>query len=55
VVIEKPMGITGAECEEVLIAEKETGKHVFVVKQNRYSPPSVWLKDMVQSRTWEIS
>ena len=49
VVIEKPMGITGAECEEVLIAEKETGKHVFVVKQNRYSPPSVWLKDMVQS------
>jgi predicted dehydrogenase len=49
VVIEKPMGITGAECEEVLIAEKETGKHVFVVKQNRYSPPSLWLKDMVQS------
>ena len=51
VVIEKPMGITGAECEEVLIAEKETGKHVFVVKQNRYSPPSIWLKDMVQSGT----
>ena len=51
VVIEKPMGIKSAECEEVLIAEKETGKHVFVVKQNRYSPPSVWLKDIVQSGT----
>ena len=51
VVIEKPMGIKSAECEEVLIAEKETGKHVFVVKQNRYSPPSVWLKIIVQSRT----
>ena len=49
VVIEKPMGIKSAECEEVLIAEKETGKHVFVVKQNRYSPPSVWLKGIVQS------
>ena len=51
VVIEKPMGIKSAECEEVLIAEKETGKHVFVVKQNRYSPPSVWLKNMVQTGT----
>lgn len=49
VVIEKPMGIKSANCEEVLIAEKETSKHVFVVKQNRYSPPSVWLKDIVQS------
>ena len=45
------MGIKSAECEEVLIAEKETGKHVFVVKQNRYSPPSVWLKNIVQSGT----
>ena len=51
VVIEKPMGIKSADCEEVLIAEKETGKHVFVVKQNRYSPPSVWLKNIVQSGT----
>ena len=51
VVIEKPMGIKSAKCEEVLIAEKETGKHVFVVKQNRYSPPTVWLKDIVQSGT----
>ena len=51
VVIEKPMGIKSAECEEVLIAEKETGKHVFVVKQNRYSPPSVWLKEIVHTGT----
>ena len=49
VVIEKPMGINSTECKEILIAEKETGKHVFVVKQNRYSPPSVWLKEMVAS------
>ena len=48
-VIEKPMGIKSTECEKVLIAEKETGKHVFIVKQNRYSPPSIWLKDIVQS------
>ena len=49
VVIEKPMGIKSTECEKILIAEKETGKHVFVVKQNRYSPPSVWLKEIVAS------
>ena len=47
VVIEKPMGINSASV--ILIAEKETGKHAFVVKQNRYSPPSVWLKEMVTS------
>ena len=27
----------------------EVGKQVFCVMQNRYSPPSVWLKDMVES------
>ena len=51
VVIEKPMGIQSAECDEVHIAEKETDKHVFVVKQNRYSPPSVWLKEIVHTGT----
>ena len=43
------MGISSTECEEILVAEKETGKHIFVVKQNRYSPPSMWLKEMVSS------
>lgn len=47
VVIEKPMGLSVDECEAVLHAELKTGKQVFVVKQNRYSPPSEWLKKII--------
>ncbi len=47
VVIEKPMGLTRVECEEVLYKSLNVSKHVFVVKQNRYSPPSKWLKEIV--------
>lgn len=50
VVIEKPMGLSIKECESVVQAELSTGKQVFVVKQNRYSPPSVWLKKMVEEK-----
>lgn len=47
VVIEKPMGLSVDECEAVIHAELKTGKQVFVVKQNRYSPPSEWLKKII--------
>jgi len=51
VVIEKPMGLTKAECEEVIFTSLQVSKQVFVVKQNRYSPPSKWLKDVVSTGT----
>ncbi|MBR9916574.1 Gfo/Idh/MocA family oxidoreductase [bacterium] len=47
VVIEKPMGLSLESCEKVLSTMIETGKQAFVVKQNRYSPPSLWLKEVV--------
>lgn len=47
VVIEKPMGLSVDECEAVIHTELKTGKQVFVVKQNRYSPPSEWLKKII--------
>ncbi len=50
VVIEKPMGLTKAECEEVIFTSLQKNKQVFVVKQNRYSPPSKWLKQIVQEK-----
>lgn len=50
VVIEKPMGLSIADCEAVVNAELTTGKQVFVVKQNRYSPPSEWLKKIVSEK-----
>lgn len=49
VVIEKPMGLSRMECEEVIFKALNVGRQVFVVKQNRYSPPSKWLKEMVSS------
>ncbi|MBO6622601.1 MAG: Gfo/Idh/MocA family oxidoreductase [Balneola sp.] len=47
VVIEKPMGLSLESCEKVLSTMIESGKQAFVVKQNRYSPPSLWLKEIV--------
>lgn len=50
VVIEKPMGLSTEDCKKVVEAKERTGKEVFVVKQNRYSPPSVWLKEVVSKK-----
>ncbi|MBP8776808.1 MAG: Gfo/Idh/MocA family oxidoreductase [Bacteroidaceae bacterium] len=49
VVIEKPMALSRLDAEEVIQKSEEVGKKVFCVMQNRYSPPSVWLKEMVDS------
>jgi len=49
VVIEKPMGLSKAECEAVIFKSLQMSKQVFVVKQNRYSPPSKWMKEVVDS------
>jgi predicted dehydrogenase len=51
VVIEKPMGLTKAECESVIFKSLQMSKQVFVVKQNRYSPPSKWMKEVVSNKT----
>jgi len=47
VVVEKPMGLTKAECEQVIYKSLQAHKQVFCVMQNRYSPPSAWLKQIV--------
>lgn len=50
VVCEKPMGLTKASCEAVLSKALQKHRHVFGVMQNRYSPPSEWMKDMVEKK-----
>lgn len=47
VVIEKPMGLTVADCEKIIFKALQVSRQVFCVMQNRYSPPSVWIKDVV--------
>ncbi|MFN4122765.1 MAG: Gfo/Idh/MocA family protein [Flavobacteriales bacterium] len=49
VVCEKPMGLSKAECESIIYKSLQMSKQVFCVMQNRYSPPSVWIKEVVQN------
>lgn len=48
VVCEKPMGLTKASCEQVIYKALQMHRTVFGVMQNRYSPPSQWIKEVVQ-------
>jgi UDP-N-acetyl-2-amino-2-deoxyglucuronate dehydrogenase len=50
VVCEKPMGLSKSKCEEVIYKSLQMNKRVFCVMQNRYSPPSVWLKDLMKQQ-----
>lgn len=47
VLLEKPMGLTKADCERVVSASLSHNRNVFVVKQNRYTPPIKWLKVII--------
>jgi UDP-N-acetyl-2-amino-2-deoxyglucuronate dehydrogenase len=49
VVLEKPMALTKAGCEQIIFKALQKQKQVFCVMQNRYSPPSVWLKEVLVS------
>lgn len=51
VVLEKPIALTKQDAEEILFKSLEMSHHVFCVMQNRYSPPSVWLKELVDNTT----
>ncbi len=49
VVCEKPMGLNSKECQAIISTSEEQNKKVFCVMQNRYSPPSKWLKEIIAS------
>ncbi len=51
VVIEKPMALRKSDAEKVIFKALQVHRNVFAVMQNRYSPPSVWIKDLVNSGT----
>ena len=50
VVVEKPIGLSKAKCEKVIHYALTHHKQVFAVMQNRYSPPSVWIKELVENK-----
>ena len=49
VVVEKPMALNRSDAERVLLTAERMKRLVFCVMQNRYSPPSVWLKNLIES------
>lgn len=48
-VIEKPMALHKQDSEALIFKGLQKHKQVFCVMQNRYSPPSVWLKELLES------
>lgn len=48
VLVEKPLALHTADAEQMLATAAQVGRLVFGVMQNRYSPPAVWLKQVVQ-------
>lgn len=49
IVIEKPMALRKLDAEKVIYKALNVHRHVFAVMQNRYSPPSVWIKEIIES------
>ena len=47
VVVEKPLALNKADAEKVIFTALHYHRQVFAVMQNRYSPPSEWIKKMI--------
>ena len=50
VVLEKPIALTKREAEKILAKSLEKARHIFCVMQNRYSPPSAWLRQIMDEK-----
>ncbi len=50
IVCEKPMALTKSGCESIIYKALQMHKNVFCVMQNRYSPPSIWIKDVIEKK-----
>lgn len=49
VLLEKPMAASLKECDDILAAEKESGKKLSVVAQNRWQTPYMRMKKILES------
>lgn len=50
VICEKPVAIHSEDVLRMIEAERISGKKVFAVMQNRYSPVAIWLKKLLDSK-----
>jgi len=49
VICEKPLSLNVVDCTEMIETARARKKHLFCTMQNRYSPVSQWLKDIIGS------
>jgi UDP-N-acetyl-2-amino-2-deoxyglucuronate dehydrogenase len=47
VLCEKPMAISVKDCSEMIQAAERANKRLFIVKQNRFNPPVIAVKDLI--------
>jgi predicted dehydrogenase len=50
VLCEKPMAINSSDCRVMIQETEKAGKHLFVVKQNRFNPPVVAVKKLLDEK-----
>jgi len=50
VVIEKPIALSKYDAENILYKALNANRQVFAVMQNRYSPPSTWIKKVIEDQ-----
>jgi predicted dehydrogenase len=50
IVCEKPMALHKQDCEAIIYKALQMHRNVFCVMQNRYSPPSAWIKEVVEDK-----
>jgi len=50
VLCEKPMAINSADCRTMIREAEKAGRHLFIVKQNRFNPPVVAVKKLLDEK-----
>lgn len=50
VVIEKPIALSKNDAENIIYKALNVNRQVFAVMQNRYSPPSTWIKKVIEDQ-----
>jgi len=50
VLCEKPMALSVPDCTAMITAAERANKRLFIVKQNRFNPPVIAVKDLIDKR-----
>jgi UDP-N-acetyl-2-amino-2-deoxyglucuronate dehydrogenase len=50
VLCEKPMAILSADAKQMIETERQTAKRLFIVKQNRFNPPVVFVRQLINEK-----